>query len=71
MLFSLCWIVVIEGPGGDYYRLLPSGDYVVEVCARPIYECVTKSVTVRNSPHQLAQIVNFVLPMAVTQVCII
>lgn len=55
---------VTSAHDGDYWRLLISGEYRVSACALPKYGCVTKSVTVENRPHTLAQIVNFKLPLA-------
>jgi len=52
---------------GDYWRLLVPGHYTVTACALPLYDCVSKRVHVKDSGHNEAQIVNFVLPLAADQ----
>lgn len=55
---------VTSAHDGDYWRLLIPGEYRVTACGLPNFGCVSKSVTVVNEPHTLAQIVDFKLPPA-------
>jgi len=50
---------------GDYWRLLIPGRYTVTACADDEqYDCVSKRVVVESHPHNVAQTVDFTLPLS-------